>query len=128
MHNIMQGQGMKKTIFVVDDCATNLAMAEVALEDHFRLLTFSSAAKMFTVLEKVTPDLILLDIEMPEMDGFEAVKQLKSNDAYSKVPVIFLTAMDDASNESWGLELGAAGFVAKPFSASDLRDKINSLL
>ena len=117
---------MQKTIFVVDDNGTNLSMAEDALENQYRVITLSSAAKMFTILEKVMPDLILLDIEMPEMDGFEAMKQLKASGSCSKIPVIFLTATADAANESRGKELGAVDFITKPFSEPALLDCVKN--
>jgi len=117
-----------KTIFVVDDSDTNLSMAENALEDLYCVMTMPSAAKMFTLLEKVTPDLILLDIEMPDMNGFEALQQLKTHDAYSAIPVIFLTGMTDVSTEVQGFELGAVDFIAKPFSAPVLLNRIKTHL
>jgi putative two-component system response regulator len=119
---------MSKTILVVDDSATNLAIAEESLADSYNVLTFSSAEKIFPVLEKITPDLILMDIEMPGMNGFEAMMQLKANDSYSKIPVVFLTAMTDAANKEFGIELGAAGFISKPFSAAELLDQIKPLV
>jgi len=85
-----------KTIFVVDDSDTNLTMAESALEDQYRVMTMPSAASMFKFLDKVVPDLILLDIEMPDMNGFEALKKLKSENAWSEIPVIFLTGRNNA--------------------------------
>jgi len=117
-----------KTIFVVDDSDTNLSMAENALEDLYCVMTMPSAAKMFTLLDKVTPDLILLDIEMPDMNGFEALQQLKSHDAYATIPVIFLTGMTDVSTEVQGFELGAVDFIAKPFSAPVLLNRIKTHL
>ncbi|MCL1828256.1 MAG: response regulator [Oscillospiraceae bacterium] len=119
---------MQKTIFVVDDSATNLSTAEKVLENHYRVITLSSAVKMFTILEKVTPDLILLDIEMPDMSGFEAMKRLKSGDSYSEIPVIFLTALTDAVNEAHGIELGAVDFIVKPFSEPVLLNRIKNHL
>ena len=119
---------MQKTVFVVDDNGTNLLMAEEALEEQYRVITLSSAAKMFTILEKVTPDLILLDIEMPEIDGFEAIKRLKAADSHAKIPVIFMTATADAANETRGKELGAVDFIIKPFSAPVLLDCIKNHL
>ena len=83
---------MKKTIFVVDDSITNLSMAEDVLEKQYDVITMTSAVKMFTILDKVIPDLILMDVAMPEMSGFDAMKQLKDNSHYSEIPVIFLTA------------------------------------
>ena len=113
------------TIFVVDDSDTNLATAEEALEDHFNVMTVPSAAKMFALLEKITPNLILLDIEMPEMNGFEALERLKTT-SWATVPVIFLTGTIDAAIEERSSKLGAAGIVTKPFSASALLEQIKA--
>ncbi|MCL1930767.1 MAG: response regulator [Treponema sp.] len=115
-----------KTVFIVDDSDTNLVMAEEALEDHFRVMTTPSAAKMFALLEKITPDLILLDIEMPEMGGFEALEKLKANSAWASIPVIFLTGTSDAAIEKRGAQLGAVGIITKPFAPSALLDRVNA--
>jgi len=117
-----------KTIFAVDDSDTNLAMAEEALEAHYRLMTMPSAAKMFTLLEKFTPDLILLDIEMPEMSGIEALQRLKCHPQYEEIPVIFLTGRTDSAIEAYGFELGAVDFITKPFSAPVLLNRIKTHL
>jgi putative two-component system response regulator len=105
-----------KIIFVVDDSAVNLIKAKQALEGHYDVFTMLSAAKMFALLERITPDLILLDIEMPEMDGFAALQKLREDELMARIPVIFLTAFSDEARESHGLELGAVDFIAKPFS------------
>ena len=102
---------MPKTIFVVDDVDTNLSAAKDALKDNYRVMTLPSAAKMFTLMEKIKPDLILLDIEMPEIDGFEALIRLKANHATADIPVMFLTGMTDVSMEVRGFELGVVDFV-----------------
>ena len=117
-----------KTVFIVDDSDTNLAMAEEALEDHFRVMTIPSAAKMFALLEKMTPDLILLDIEMPEMGGFEALEKLKAHSAWSAIPVVFLTGTTNAAIEERSAALGAAGIVTKPFTPSALLERVNAQL
>jgi putative two-component system response regulator len=70
---------------------------------------------MFKLLEKVTPDLILLDVEMPGIHGYQAIKTLKSNEEHKKIPVIFLSAMDDEDSELEGFELGAVDYIHKPF-------------
>ena len=119
---------MQKTIFVVDDSATNLAMAEKVLEKQYRVITLSSAAKMFAILGKIVPDLFLLDIEMPEMNGFETIKRLKANDSYMEIPVIFLTGLNDSDNEAYGIEMGAVDFIAKPFSEPVLLNRIKNHL
>ena len=121
----MEGKPVLKTIYVVDDSDTNLAMAEEALEDNFRVMTLPSALKMFVLLEKITPDLILLDIEMPGMNGFDALERLKTDAEWSKIPVIFLTGTNDASIEEKSKQLGAAGLITKPFVPSVLLNTVN---
>jgi putative two-component system response regulator len=117
-----------KTIFVVDDSDTNLTKAEEVLEEQYSVMTMPSAAKMFVLLEKIVPDLILLDIEMPVMNGFEALQNLKSNILYAAIPVIFLTGYTDITIEARGFELGAVDFIAKPFSVPVLLNRIKTHL
>ena len=117
---------MQKTIFVVDDSLSNLSLAEEVLEKKYRVVTLSSAKKLFMALEKQIPDLILLDIAMPDMSGFDAIKQLKNNGAYAQIPVIFLTALTDSFNEALGIQLGAVDFITKPFSEPVLMNRIKN--
>jgi putative two-component system response regulator len=117
-----------KTIFVVDDSDTNLSMAEAALEDQYSVMTIPSAAKMFSFLKSVSPDLILLDIEMPDMDGLETLRRLKEHEAYSEIPVIFLTGRTDMNIEVSGFELGAVDFITKPFSKPVLLNRVKTRL
>jgi len=119
---------MRKTIFVVDDSITNLSIAEDALEKHYRVITMASADKMFALLDKVAPDLILLDVAMPGMSGFDAIKRLKADIRYAGIPVIFLTALTDSYNETYSIELGAADFITKPFSEPVLLHRIKQHL
>ena len=117
---------MQKTIFVVDDSLVNLSLAEEALEKHYHVITLSSAAKVYSALKDITPDLILLDVAMPEMSGFDTMKQLKRHKTYSKIPVIFLTALTDSFNEALGIELGAVDFISKPFSPPVLLNRVKN--
>ena len=117
---------MDKTIFVVDDNFTNLEAATMTLEDEYRILSMTSAKKMFSMLEKVSPDMILLDIEMPEMDGIEALTKLKAAPEYSDIPVIFLTSIKSEEIELKGFELGVVDFISKPFSAPILKSRIKT--
>jgi len=117
-----------KTIFVVDDSDTNLSMAEKALEKKYRVLTLPSAMKMLNLLEKITPDLVLLDVEMPEMNGFEALQFLKSKPSHEDIPVIFLTGYTDVEIEAHGFELGVVDFIPKPFSTPVLLNRIKTHL
>ena len=113
-----------QTIFVVDDQDLNLINAKRALDGHYRVRTMASAEKMLALLDKVTPDLILLDIEMPDMNGFDAVSRLKEREQTANIPVMFLTASLDDEIEAKGLELGAVDFVTKPFSTPVLLNRI----
>ena len=113
-----------KTIFIVDDNDTNLLTAKAALDSTYRAFALPSAARMFKLAEKIVPDLILLDIEMPEMDGFEAIKILKSDERLKSIPVVFLTLKSDAQTETRGFELGALDFINKPFSTPVLLKRI----
>jgi len=117
-----------KTIFVVDDSDTNLSMAEAALDNNYRVMTMASSEKMFALLEKIVPDLILLDIEMPGMDGFAALHKLKSDVLWSNIPVMFLTGRNDPIVEVQGFEMGAVDFVIKPFSIPVLLNRIKTHL
>jgi putative two-component system response regulator len=113
-----------KTIFVVDDSRINLLIAERVLSRQYNVITMLSASIMFDKLEKVTPDLILLDIMMPGLDGFEALKMMKSSMLYMDIPVMFLTSTDDAVTEAQAFEMGVADFITKPFSDSVLLNRI----
>jgi diguanylate cyclase (GGDEF)-like protein len=115
-----------KTVFIVDDNQTNLIAAKNALSGIYRTLTVLSAAKMFQIAEKIQPDIILLDIEMPETDGFTAIKQIKSDKRLCDVPVVFLTAHKDAEIETKGFDLGAVDFITKPFSPAVLLRRIET--
>jgi len=117
-----------KTIFVVDDNDVNLLTAEETLSTQYRVFTLPSASDMFELLNDIVPDLILLDIMMPEMDGFEALRLLKATSRYAYIPVIFLTGLNDSGTEALGLEAGAVDFISKPFSEPVLLNRIKTHL
>ena len=119
---------MQKTIFVVDDSDINLAIVEAVLQNQYNIVTFLSAKEMFAHLEKTKPDMILLDIEMPEMNGFEALKCLKENSECKEIPVIFLTGHDDSEMEARGFDMGVIDFVTKPFSEPVLSNRLKTHL
>ena len=114
----------KKTIFLVDDSITNLIVGENILSDTYNVVTLNLGRRVFDMLKKITPDLILLDIEMPEMDGYEVIKRLKADPETAQIPVIFLTGLDDDETEYEGLSLGAIDYIAKPFSPPLLLKRI----
>ena len=117
-----------KTIFVVDDSVLYLMTAKQALEDSYNVRTMSSAADMFETLLSVKPDLIVLDIIMPDMDGLEALKKLKADMRYANIPVVFLTGKKDDNTEAFGFELGAVDFITKPFSKAVFVNRIKTHL
>lgn len=105
----------REMILVVDDDSMNLKMAENMLKDEFAVSFAASGREAFAFLEEVIPDLILLDLHMPEMDGFEVINRLKQDERYADIPVIFLTADNDRDTEVQGFKKGAVDFIAKPF-------------
>jgi putative two-component system response regulator len=111
-------------IMLVDDNRTNLLMGKEALSERWAVQTVPSAAKMFEALEWSKPELILLDVRMPEMSGFEAIQKLKKQPATRDIPIIFLTAMNESANELEGLRLGAVDYITKPFSPPLLRQRV----
>ncbi|MDR2305011.1 MAG: response regulator [Treponema sp.] len=106
----------RQIIFLVDDNMTNLTAGKAILKDYYNIFPVPSGRRLFDILEKVSPDLILLDIEMPEMNGYEAIKRLKTKQKTADIPVIFLTARIDPGSELEGLSLGAIDYIHKPFS------------
>jgi len=105
-----------KTIFFVDDDLTNLTIGNSILEGFYNVVTLNSGAKLLSLIEKKIPDLILLDIDMPEMSGYEIIKYLKANKNFRDIPVVFLTVKTDSISEFKGLSLGAVDYIVKPFS------------
>ena len=110
-------QNKRKLIFLVDDDIVNLTYGNDIISGTYDVFTFNSGSRLMKMLEKRTPDLILLDIEMPEMNGYDIIKLIKENDVTKDIPVIFLTAKDDVDDELMGLTLGAIDYIHKPFSA-----------
>ena len=111
-------------LFLVDDNFINLEVGKSVLSDKYSVLTIPSGEKLFSVMKKTRPDMILLDIEMPGMSGFDVIKDLKAAPETKDIPVIFLTANTDPVNEGMGRSLGAVDFILKPYNPQYLLDKI----
>ncbi len=114
----------KKIILMVDDVALNHKVAREVLEDTYELYEAHSAAEAFDILGTVVPDLILLDIVMPEMDGFDVLRIIKKNVKLKKIPVIFLTADSTPEAEVEGFNLGIADYITKPFVPPVMKKRI----
>jgi len=111
----------KKLIILVDDNPVNLKIGKFFLSEKFSVATAPSAEKLFSLLENNQPNLILLDIDMPDMDGYETIEILKSKPETKDIPVIFLTGMaKEAKDEVKGRSMGAVDYIIKPFDPPKL--------
>lgn len=114
-------------ILIVDDTPTNIqVLAENLIKDYKVKVAASGKAALETIAQQGAPDLILLDVMMPDMDGYEVCRRLKNNPQTSAVPVIFVTAMNEASNEEYGLNLGAMDYITKPFYLPVVKARIRN--
>ena len=118
----------RSKIIVVDDNITNLTACKSILKPYYAVYPAQSAMKLFELLEEVQPDLILLDVDMPQVNGYEAAGLLKSNEKYRNIPIIFLTARRDEESELKGLSLGAVDYIFKPFVSQLLLRRIETQL
>ncbi len=115
----------KPTLLVVDDVADNLDVLVDLLSEAYQVRAANSGERALKILESgKTPDLILLDVMMPEMDGFEVCRRIKANPATADIPVIFLTAMSEATDVTKGFDVGAVDFVTKPADPPILKARI----
>ncbi len=104
----------RKTILIVDDTPDNITLLATLLRDRYNTKVATSGATALQVVASGTVDLILLDIMMPEMDGYETCRRLKANPATSAIPVLFLTAKSQPEDEALGRSVGAVEFLRKP--------------
>ena len=119
----------KATILVVDDTPDNLALMSGLLQENYRIKVATNGEKALKIARGDNPpDLILLDVMMPEMDGYEVCRRLKAEQATREIPVIFLTARSDIEDERSGLNLGAVDYITKPISPPILTARIRTHL
>ena len=117
-----------KHILIVDDSKTNLIMARQELKEDYEVTPVISGEQAIHFLEKRIPDLILLDIAMPVMDGKETLKKIKSNPEWSSIPVIFLTSDESPETEAECLRLGAEDYIRKPFVSKVMKTRIERVI
>ncbi|MFH1156355.1 MAG: HD domain-containing phosphohydrolase [Pseudomonadota bacterium] len=115
-------------ILIVDDNATNLDLLVNTLQDTYRLGIAKNGLRALDYVARHKPDLVLLDIMMPEMDGYEVCIRLKADPGTASIPIIFITAMDETVNKTRGFELGAVDYITKPFHADEVRARIRTHL
>ena len=123
----MSEVGLKRVVLVDDDYA-NLVNGKNVLKKQYEVFTVPSGEKLFELLGQIIPDIILLDIEMPNMSGYDVLRKLKLNPVSMEIPVIFLTARSDVGSELEGLSLGAIDYMAKPFSPPLLLKRVENHL
>lgn len=118
----------KQTILAVDDTPLNLEILAGILKEEYNIKVAKSGATALKIAERFKPDLILLDIMMPEMDGYEVCKKLKQNPILKDIPVIFVTAKDQETDEAAGFNLGAVDYITKPVNPVLVKARIKTHL
>lgn len=121
--------GNRKTILVVDDVAENIAILEEILREEYRVQAATGGEAALKIARSdPPPDLILLDVAMPGMDGFEVCRRLKEDGAGASIPVIFLTSKDKAADETIGFEVGAVDYLTKPVNPDTVKTRVKAHL
>jgi diguanylate cyclase (GGDEF)-like protein len=124
-----QIENKKPTVLIVDDMTTNLMVLSDLLDDDYTIKISKNGKKALEIVNSDNEvDIILLDIMMPEMDGYEVCRQLKSNLKTKKIPVIFVTAKDNEADEEYGLNLGAIDYITKPFNKAIVKLRLKNHL
>lgn len=118
----------KGTVLIVDDTETNIDILLEALSDEFEMSVALDGETALELVKDVIPDLILLDVMMPGMDGYEVCKKLKDDRSTKDIPVIFLTAMTETEDEAKGLALGALDYITKPFNPELVKARVRNQL
>src|SRR5262245_30459439 len=120
---------MKERILIVDDTPANVRMVTGILKGKgYALSVATNGKEALDLLDWIRPDLILLDVVMPEMDGFETCRRIKAVEAWQDIPIIFLTAKTDTADLVKGFEIGAVDYVGKPFNAHELLARVGAHL
>lgn len=118
-----------KIILVIDDSTTNIVLLEAVLNSKgYNIETALSAKEAFSIISKTPPNLILLDLLMPKMNGFDFLKEIKSNSQTSSIPIVVISALTDDENVQKALELGAVEFVRKPVDIQNVIQLVKNIL
>src|SRR5690242_10879246 len=120
---------MTARVLVVDDILSNVKLLEAKLTaEYFEVVTAFNGMECLAKMEQGIPDIVLLDVMMPEMDGFEVCRRIKSNPAVAHIPVVMVTALTDSADRIKGLEAGADDFLSKPLNDTALMARVRSLV
>src|SRR5438874_746734 len=120
---------MPSRILIIDDAPANIQTLSTILKERGYDINIATDGRQgLELLERIRPDLILLDIMMPEMDGFETCRRIKASTTWREIPIVFLTAKTDTGDIVRAFELGAVDYVAKPFNAHELLARVNTHL
>lgn len=119
---------LQGTILMIDDDSTNLTLGQSFLSDEYRVIGVKSGEMAFRYLRKNIPDIILLDITMPGMDGFQIMDRLKSEFSYADIPVVFLTSDRSVATEEKCFEAGGIDFIGKPFVPEVMKQRVRRIL
>jgi len=116
------------TILIVDDIEINRMILREILQDDYQIIEAANGADTFKILfeRKILPTIVLLDIMMPDIDGFQVLERMKSSDETKNIPVLFITAADSDETESRGLKTGAADYITKPFNHDIVRARVDN--
>lgn len=117
---------VKPTVLVVDDSPANLSLVAGLLQDHYEVKAAKSGARAIVITQDLQPDLILLDIMMPGIDGYEVCRHIKADLLTRHIPVIFLTSQTESENEQLGLELGAVDYITRPINPTILLSRVKA--
>ncbi len=118
----------KSLILIADDSPTNISLLINTLKNDYTLGIAKSGQKLLDLVQKKLPDLILLDIQMPEMDGYEVCKRLKDDPETHEIPIIFITAMTDVEDKTMGFKIGAVDYITKPFHSAEVIARVKNHL
>lgn len=119
----------KPTILIVDDMTTNLLLLSDLLKDEYNIKIAKNGTKALEILNSTNDiDLVLLDIEMPDINGYEVCRQLKNNEQTKNLPIIFVTAKNSEEDEEFGLNLGAIDYITKPFNKAIVKLRLKNHL
>ncbi len=125
----MSGTESNSSILVIDDNPDNLRLlAGILEEQHYKVRLAPNGARALATIEKEAPDLVLLDIMMPDMDGYEVCRKLKENELTAGIPIIFISALHDMIDKVKAFSLGGVDFVTKPFNSEEILARIKTHL